>query len=151
VAEKTREQYAEQIARLKASLPTVRAQLQGIPGVIDVFVGIREVGGMATEDVVFQVYVQRKKPLDQVAPDQRIPRIIAGTPTDVISAEGIEPHQIICGGIGMTQSFWGVGGTLGACGLATAANTHVAEGTPVFVTNHHVAKTIGDVVGFGCV
>jgi hypothetical protein len=151
MAEKTRAQYAQEIARLKASLPAVRTQLQGIPGVIDVFVGIKETGGMATDEVVFQVYVENKKPLDHVAPEHRIPRTIAGAATDVISAEGIEPQQVICGGIGMTQSTWGLsGGTLGACGLANAANTHVAEGTPVFLTNHHVAETIGDVVGFGC-
>jgi hypothetical protein len=151
MAEKTQEQFDREIARARASLPAARAQLRGIPGVIDVLVGIKETGGMATQTVVFQVYVGKKKPLDQVAPDQRIPATIAGIPTDVIGREPIEPHDVLCGGMTMTQSLWGMSiGTLGAFGLATAANTHVAENTPVLLTNHHVASDVGDAVGLGC-
>ena len=78
MAEKTQAQYADEVARLRASLPLARAQLQDIPGVVNVLVGIKETGGMATEEVVFQVYVEEKKPRDQVAPDQRVPATIAG-------------------------------------------------------------------------
>jgi hypothetical protein len=38
-------------------------------------------------------------------------------------------------------------GTLGAFGFATASNTHVPQGTPLFLTNQHVTSDVGRAVG----
>jgi hypothetical protein len=114
-------------------------------------VGIKETGGRATQEVVFQVYVDKKKPLVELPAADRIPASIAGIPTDVIGRVPIRPHDLLCGGQRVTQSFWGLtNGTLGVIGVATAANTHAAANTPVLLTNHHVAKSVGSVVGQGC-
>lgn len=151
MTEKTQEQFDHEIERARAKLADVRAQLLAIPGVVDVLVGIKETGRRATEQVVFQVYVEKKKPLADLASAHRIPATAAGIPTDVIGRDPIEPHDVLCGGIRLTQSLWGMSfGTLGVIGLATAANTHVAENTPILLTNQHVADDIGGVVGRGC-
>ena len=149
--EKSQEQFAAEIIRAERQLPEARAQLRHIPGVMDVLVGIKETRGLATDHVVFQVYVERKKSTAELAPADRIPAAILGIPTDVIGRTRIDPHDVLCGGMTLTQRLWGTfNGTLGVIGLATAANTHAAENTPLVLTNHHVASSIGDRVGLGC-
>lgn len=151
MGEKTREQYDFEIERAEAKLADARAQLMKIPGVNDVVVGIKVTGGRATDQVVYQVYVEKKKPVADLAPSDRIPTEIGGILTDVISLGPIVSHNLVCGGVRITQSLWGgSSGTLGAIGLATAANARVAPGTPLFLTNHHVASTIGGAVGVNC-
>jgi hypothetical protein len=148
--EKTEEQFEIEIQRAKAKLPDARAQLLRIPGVFDVQVGIKETGGQATQGVVFQVYVERKAALSAIAATDRIPAKVAGIGTDVIGRERNLRHDVICGGTQITQDTWcGSYGTLGAIGLATPANTHVAANTPLLLTNHHVAHNVGNVVGNG--
>jgi hypothetical protein len=148
---KTPEQFDREIAEARAKLPAARKRLRGIAGVIDVLVGIKETDGIATETVVFQVYVEEKKPPGDLAPTQQIPATIEDVPTDVISRDPIDPHDVVCGGMTLTQSLWGsTVGTLGAIGFATGANTHAAANTPVLLTNHHVASDVGDAVGLGC-
>jgi hypothetical protein len=148
MTEKTPEQFAIEIQRAKAKLPDVRAQLMRIPGVIDVQAGLKETGGYATQEVVFRVNVDQKKPLAELAHADRIPAEIQGIRTDVIGRERNVRHDVVCGGNRVTQDTWcGRYGTIGAIGLATAANTHVAANTPLFLTNYHVAHDIGSVVG----
>ncbi len=151
MAEKSQAQFDAEVREAKAKLADARARLLGIPGVVAVEVGLKETRGMATQEVGFQVYVDRKKPLAEVAEAERIPPVVAGIGTDVI-VRGIDvAEDVICGGFPVTQALWGASyGTLGAIGLATAANTHVAAGTPLFLTNQHVAKSIGKVVGQNC-
>ncbi len=151
MAEKTRDELDREIARATAKLAAARARLRGVPGVIDVLVGIKETGGLATQTVAFQVYVHDKRPLGDVPERERIPPTIEGIPTDVIWRKRIDPHDVLCGGMTLTQSLWGMRfGTLGAFGVATAANTHAAANTPLLLTNHHVASDVGDAVGVGC-
>jgi len=151
VPEKTPEQLAIEVAIAKGKLADARAQLLRIPGVIDVLVGIKETGGLATDRVVFQVYVERKKSTAEIPAAERIPSVVLGIPTDVIARTRIHSHDVLCGGMKLTQSLWGTSnGTLGVIGLATAANTHAAVNTPLVLTNHHVASGIGDRVGIGC-
>ena len=148
--EKSQEQFEIEVQRAKAKLADARAQLLRIPGVFEVLVGIKETGGKATQDVVFQVYVERKAPLATVPSTDRIPAKVAGIGTDVIGRERDVRHDVICGGMQITQDTWcGSYGTLGAIGLATAANPHVAANTPLLLTNHHVAHNVGNVVGNG--
>ncbi|MDF0645217.1 MAG: hypothetical protein P0111_14395 [Nitrospira sp.] len=148
--EKTKEQFDIEIQHAKAKLADARVKLLRIPGVFDVRVGLKETGGKATQQVVFRVYVARKRPSADIASTDRIPTEIAGIATDVIGRERDVRHDVICGGMHITQDTWcGKYGTLGAIGLATAGNTHVSANTPLLLTNHHVAHSVGDVVGHG--
>ncbi|MGD9702226.1 MAG: hypothetical protein AB7Q42_13630 [Acidimicrobiia bacterium] len=79
--------YAEKKAeteRLLALLPEVRSQLMRIPGVTRVAVGIRERAGQLTEEFVFRVHVEDKRPESELTPEEVVPRMIAGVPTDVV-------------------------------------------------------------------
>ena len=150
MTQKPQDQLDAEVARARANLATARSQLLWIPGVRYVSVGIKETGGMATQEVVFHVYVDRKKPLAELAPADRIPATAAGIGTDVISLHS-EPHDILVGGMDVTGSLWGLHtGTMGVIGLATADNTHAPVNTPLLLTNHHVAGDIGGAVGRSC-
>src|SRR5436305_14283786 len=85
MTQKPKDQLDAEIARAEANLPEARSQLLQIPGVRYVTVGIKETGGQATQDVVFHVYVDRKKPLVELAPAERIPATAAGVGTDVVA------------------------------------------------------------------
>lgn len=150
--EKTTEQIQRELRHLEARLPEARAELEGIPGVVDVRAGIREKGGMATEQVVFHVFVERKRPLMEIPPEHRVPPVVAGFPTDVIEVTGAVPEaEVLTGGMRVTQSLWGLSyGTLGAFATTTAANAHLPVDTPVLLTNNHVASSVGDLVGIDC-
>jgi hypothetical protein len=149
--EKTREQFEIEIQRAEAKLADARRQLSRIPGVIEVLVGIQETGGVATGEVVFQVYVDRKKPAVELSKADRIPKSVAGIATDVIGRVPVEPTDVLVGGMGLTQSLWGLTkGTMGVVAVASAANTHVPHNTPVLLTNKHVAGDVGSVVGREC-
>jgi hypothetical protein len=148
MARKSPEQYEDEIQYARARLPAAREQLRAIPGVVDVLVGIKETGGMATELVVFQVYVNEKRPLHALAPEHRIPPTIADVPTDVIANGPNEPVTILIGGMKLITSTGRIyGGTLGAIGLASEGNTFVPAETPLLLTNQHVAKHVGAIVG----
>jgi hypothetical protein len=62
-------------------------QLRRIPGVFIVSVGSKWYGGRLTDQTALVVFVRRKLPLDAVAARHRIPREIAGMPTDVVEAD----------------------------------------------------------------
>lgn len=149
---KTRAELDRDIARAEAKLPAARARLMKIPGVERVEIGIKLIAGMATGDVAFHVFVTRKIRESDVPPAQRIPPVIDDVPTDVIEITAIRQEtDVLWGGVSATTGFMGGSmGTLGAIALATAANTVTTAGTPVLVTNNHVAGTIGEDVGNGC-
>jgi hypothetical protein len=58
-------------------------RLLPLPGVTAVGVGGRERGGEPLDELVVRVYVEVKKPPEEVPPDQLIPAEIDGVPTDV--------------------------------------------------------------------
>jgi hypothetical protein len=145
-----REQRRRQMKEMEALLPIVKAELQRLPNVETVTVGAKEVNGVATNQPAFQVYVRAKKKMTELSPDERIPDQIFGFPTDVILIEEISPtddtetYRPLVGGVQLQQS---VGeGTLGIIALATAGGGAPA-GTPVILTNSHVAPTVGALVG----
>ncbi|MEV4442703.1 hypothetical protein AB0K09_27550 [Streptomyces sp. NPDC049577] len=57
--------------------------LMSLPGVTAVGIGGRERGGEPTGEIVLRVYVERKKPRQDVPPEELIPAEIDGVPTDV--------------------------------------------------------------------
>jgi hypothetical protein len=137
---------AAEVVRLEAHLPAVKPKLMRYPGVLDVYVGVKTVDGLATDVVAFIVDVARKKPLSELAPNERVPSEIDGFSVDVHeNVKAVLESEVYCGG------FRVAGGTLGVFAVATAANAHLATGAPVMVTNHHVASRIGEAIGVGSV
>lgn len=59
------------------------AQLLSKANVLSVGVGFRQRGGRVTDEVVLVVNVTRKLPLDQLRPEDVVPRTIEGIPVDV--------------------------------------------------------------------
>ncbi|MGH8602196.1 MAG: hypothetical protein ACREXR_05305 [Gammaproteobacteria bacterium] len=142
---KSPDQVQREIREAEAKLPEARRLFKALPGVIDVMVGIKETGGQATGEVVLQVLVEQKKALQDLPPEQRIPPRVLGVSTDVIAHEIAIAENVLMGGSNINGS--GGSGTLGAIALATAANANVAAGTPLILTNKHVATTTGTLVG----
>ena len=134
-----------------------------IPGVHSVYVGPRYQSGRKTDEMALCVLVRTKKPLEDVAPRDRVPREVAGIPTDVIEAdpsvaigggnkdiEYIQPpesevpffddeeYSPILGGIACEGA--GGTGTLGCIARATDAPNN---GKFVLLSNHHVLVNKG--------
>lgn len=58
-------------------------QLKGVPGVTGVGVGGRVRGGERIPELVLKVYVESKRPPEQLEPSQLVPAEFEGVPTDV--------------------------------------------------------------------
>jgi hypothetical protein len=70
-------------AMIQAKLAAA-ADLLKLPGVTGVGVGHREKGGQETDELAIRVYVEHKRPLNEVPAESRIPTEIRGFKTDVI-------------------------------------------------------------------
>src|SRR5688500_13163571 len=145
MSQKSPEQVQRELREAEFKLPEARRLLMALPGVLDVMVGSKETGGFATGEIVFQVLVEKKKALQDLPVEQRIPDRILGIATDVIPFKLAEPETVLMGGGNINGG--GGSGTLGAFVLATAANTKVAVDTNLVLTNKHVGGEIGDLVG----
>lgn len=75
------------VARRRAAMQ----QLLRIPGVVRVGYGFKQTAGQLTGEHAYRVYVANKRPLDQVAPDERIPAQLDGVATDVLVADVRRP------------------------------------------------------------
>ena len=62
-------------------------RLKRFPNVVGVGVGHEIVGGKRTDRVSIRVYVRKKLPKDQLAPDAILPDTLDGLPVDVIEDE----------------------------------------------------------------
>ena len=86
----------------------VKKELETIPGVRSVGIGLKEVEGQLTDQIAFKVYVDEKKPLSALEPEHIIPREVRGFKTDVIKiAEkrlitGAGPRPLV-GGIAVSS------------------------------------------------
>lgn len=145
MSRKSPDEVQREIREAQAKLPEARQLLMPLPGIISVDVGIKETGGQATGEVVFQILVDKKKSPQDLTPEQRIPPRISGILTDVIQHDIAQAENVLMGGSNINGS--GGSGTLGGIGFATAANTKVAANTPLILTNKHVADAIGTLVG----
>jgi hypothetical protein len=58
-----------------------------IPDVTAVGLGARERNGGRTGEVAIKVCVKRKKPANEVPPEEMIPRSFEGVPTDVVEMQ----------------------------------------------------------------
>jgi hypothetical protein len=70
-------------AELYAAAARAAKALRRIPGVNEIGVGPKRVGGVAQAVSAIQVFVDRKRPLSEVEPDERIPATVEGYPTNV--------------------------------------------------------------------
>lgn len=81
---------------IQAAAPK-HAELLNIPGVTCVYPGTRLVNGVDTGEECMIVGVVEKKPLDQISPENRIPRRLGKiVPTDVVEIPRLESHTF-CG------------------------------------------------------
>jgi hypothetical protein len=81
---KSREQWIEEHELALEVYEDVEAELMGIPGVVEVGLGVKEAAGGLTDDLAFRVYVEEKLPDTDVPPERKIPPTIRGFKTDVI-------------------------------------------------------------------
>jgi hypothetical protein len=96
-------------AMIQAKLAAA-ADLLKLPGVTGVGVGHREKGGQVTDELAIRVYVEHKRPLNEVSAETRIPTEIGGFKTDVIekghdvitSLEDVYKRPIV-GGVEITR------------------------------------------------
>ncbi|MEO8335392.1 MAG: hypothetical protein ABI664_10485 [bacterium] len=134
----SRDEVAQEYVRISALLPKVREQLMRYPGVRDVAVGVKETNDLATEHIVFRVYVDEKKPITALAPDALIPSMIDGIATDVVLEptakliDDTDPYRPLIGGaqIGNDSS-----SALGTMGCIAKRNI---DGAIVILSCHHV-------------
>ena len=149
----TREERIATEARIRAMLATgPEATLRAIPGVTHVSVGLKERGQLLSRDVCIRVYVDEKKPLDKLAPAERIPSEIEGIPTDVI-VPGIPRYHLdvskyrpVEGGILITNRIIGVNKDktdTGMAGGTFGCTATTSDGSPVLLSCCHVLMANG--------
>src|SRR6266498_4017507 len=68
--------------RLQAVYPEVNRDLLKIPGVVRVGIGVKEVAGQSTGELVFRVYVEVKR--TDLPANRQVPKEIKGFKTDVV-------------------------------------------------------------------
>jgi hypothetical protein len=134
----TREELIETQSRLQSLYAEVQEELMRLPGVVQVGIGMKEVGGLLTSEMVFRVYVQEKLPITVLQPELMIPAEIRGVKTDVIvfqlpnDEEDSDKYRPVKPG---TQI--GVDGSGGVGTLGCLAHL-VADNTAMILSNHHV-------------
>lgn len=134
-------------------------RLMSCPGVHTICLGRKEINGEPTDDVVIQVLVTRKLPLEELTPEQVIPTEIQGVATDVIEeqegrlimadcekVDDTSTHRPLQGGI-QVQARHCISpegsGTLGC----VAVTTKNPVGAKVLLSNQHVLPYPDDLVG----
>lgn len=121
----------------------VKKELSANPDVRSVGIGLKEVNGELTNEIAFKVYVDQKKPLSELTPEQVIPTEIRGFKTDVVRLAqktlltGAGPRPLV-GGIAVSSLLSsGVQehGTLGC--IARSRSTPPKK---VMLSNEHVFR-----------
>jgi hypothetical protein len=150
---RTREELEAETARIEQILDSgVREQLSALPGVVHVTVGLKQVGGHATDEFSIKVYVEQKLPLAQLTPEHVVPAMVAGVPSDVCPVPTASAFSTVAGGMQITNGiavkgnqpgqFKTEAGTLGFVGLRNDKDS-----TPVMLSNAHVMGAHGGRVG----
>ncbi len=131
------ERLAEQI-RLTKLLPQAKEELMKYPGVRDVGVGLRERNDLATDEIVFRVYVTDKKPPSKLPKNAMIPDKVLGVPTDIVLeprprlTDDSSKYRPLQGGIQIGNDT-----TSGAGTIACIAQRNT-DGSIVVLSNGHV-------------
>jgi hypothetical protein len=132
----------------------VERSILDIPGVHGIGVGNKRTAGELTGETSIVVFVEHKRPLEEIPPDERVPSEIEGVPTDVIeeslptilqaipgqlvgaSREDTGEYRPIRGGTQIARAAGSGVGTLG-CMFTVRDDPN----TVLAVTNHHVIYT----------
>lgn len=131
-------------------------ELGRIPGVAGVGFGLKEVGGVVTDERAFRVYVVEKKPEAELPEGQVLPREFEGIPIDVVEVREVQPlhcedlaqHHPLIGGITITSfKDSGTGVSVGTLGFFATLNGVAGPKNVVLVSNHHVLMADGAAVG----
>lgn len=126
-------------------LEPIKEELTAIPNVLAVGIGLKESNGEFTDEISYRVFVDRKRPLSELSPDEIVPPTINGIKTDVITPYVIKLRPGVCGnerrtlskhrplqaGIAISNDSTSYG-TLGWFG------TLDADDSRVLLTNEHV-------------
>jgi hypothetical protein len=113
-------------------------RLRSFPNVVGVGVGHEIVGGKRSDRVAIRVYVRKKLPKDQLAPDAVLPDTLDGLPVDVIEdefrihADRLSANTFLVGGISVGNLVLGGAGTLGVSVFDSRT------GQELFLSNWHV-------------
>jgi hypothetical protein len=133
-------------------------ELGRYPGVVAVAYGEKRRGGEPTGEVGFCVYVEEKKPPDQLAPEETLPTEYKGIPVDVDEVPEMTPlaecqdrdtHSPLIGGITISNLRRDASGKVewGTLGFFATLDGVDAPENVVAVTNHHVAAAAGAAKG----
>jgi hypothetical protein len=99
------------------------SRLRSYPNVTGIGVGFKEVNGKVTDQVALRVYVEKKIPREELAPEDILPTQVGGMPIDVIEgkfrahddpADHQIRHQLLKGGISIGNLLLGGSGTISA-------------------------------------
>lgn len=126
---------------------SAQPELFKIPGVHAVAIGGKRVDGRPTNTVAIIVSVLKKLPLNEIPPDQRIPKEFQGVPTDVVEEAIPEPHKDtkeyrpLEGGcqIQIVKEV-NPGGTKTSSGTLGCIVLDASDDTPYILTNDHVVS-----------
>lgn len=122
-----------------AAFARAQAELARHPSVRSIELGWKVSKGELRPELAVRVYVDRKRPLQDVPPALRIPSRIADLPTDVLTvrSERFLGHDMI-GGDKVTRIVWNEAGS--GSGTLGCIATRVADGKPVMLSNQHVFR-----------
>jgi hypothetical protein len=145
----------EELARLHRE---AEEELGRYPGVVGVAYGEKRRGGEPTGEVGFCVYVQEKKPLDRLTPEETLPTEYRGIPVDVdrvpdatriAECQDRAIHSPLIGGITISNlnPVPAGGYEVGTLGCFATLNGVDPPENVVALTNHHVAMAQGAKVG----
>ncbi len=128
-------------------------RLRAIPGVKHVSVGLKVKDRKVSSDLCIRVYVAAKRPDAELRPDERIPREIAGVPTDVNVLRRHEftvdttRYRPLKGGSLISNRIVGPNEsgtrTLMELGTFGCTATLTRDGSPVLLSNWHVLTRFG--------
>lgn len=109
---KSNEEIRARPDEVRETLARARAAFERIDGVISVGFGQKETDGAYRSDLAIAVIVREKRPLEELAPQQRIPAVFEGYRTDVVVlkdgdvavCDNNTEYDIIQGGIQITPT-----------------------------------------------
>lgn len=122
----------------RQALQDNRSRLLSYPNVVGVGLGHKTTAGMRTKEPCLVVFVTEKLPLDQIPSAYRIPKRVAGLPTDVVEVghvrlhnDRFQKHRPALGGIS-------IGHPLISAGTLGSLVYDRINGRPFILSNNHV-------------
>lgn len=139
----------------KAAYERACREFERIDGVVAVGYGLKQKGGTFGKDIAIVVYVEQKKPFDDLPADQRIPPSFEGYPTDVrvvpttrsSACENAARYATIQGGIQIANGGDGHVVSTGTLSCIVRKRNDSGRDNVYVLSNHHVMHALGQGVG----